>query len=74
MNEDTDELAGVRDLHKTVDEAIEVLAAFLKAAAGAQMPSETLVNTAHHVIGDLTEWRATLWDITDQTPGGEGLH
>ena len=74
MNEDTDELAGVRDLHKTVDEAIEVLAAFLNAAASAQMPSETLVNTAHQVIGDLTEWRATLWDITDQTPGGEGLH
>ena len=74
MNEDADELAGVRDLHKTVDEAIEVLAAFLNAAAGAQMPSETLVNTAHQVIGDLTEWRATLWDITDQTPGGEGLH
>ena len=74
MNEDTDELAGVRDLHKTVDEAIEVLAAFLNAAAGAQMPSETLVNTAHQVIGDLTEWRATLWDITDQPAGGEGLH
>ena len=74
MNEDTDELAGVRDLHKTVDEAIEVLAAFLNAAAGAQMPSETLVNTAHQVIGDLTEWRATLWDITDQPADGEGLH
>lgn len=74
MNEDTDELAGVRDLHKTVDEAIEVLAAFLNAAASAQMPSESLVNTAHQVIGDLTEWRATLWDITDQPAGGEGLH
>ena len=74
MNEDTDELAGVRDLHKTVDEAIEVLAAFLNAAASAQMPSESLVNSAHQVIGDLTEWRATLWDITDQPPGGEGLH
>lgn len=74
MNEDTDELAGVRDLHKTVDEAIEVLAAFLNAAAGAQMPSETLINTAHQVIGDLTEWRATLWEITDQPVGGEGLH
>ena len=74
MNDDHDDLAGVRDLHKTLDEAIEVLAAFLSAAAGAEIPPEKLVDTTHRVIGDLTEWRATLWEITDQEPGGEGLH
>lgn len=74
MNDDTDDLAGVRDLHKTVDEAIEVLAAFLNAATAVEIPSATLVNTAHQIIGDLTEWRATLWEITDQAPRGEGPH
>jgi hypothetical protein len=74
MHDDNDELAGVRDLHKTLDEAIEVLAAFLSAAASTEMPPESLVTTAHQVIGDLTEWRATLWEITDQEPDAEGLH
>ena len=74
MNDDNDDLAGVRDLHKTLDEAIEVLAAFLSAAVGAEIPPETLVDTAHQVIGDLTEWRATLWEITEQESSAEGLH
>lgn len=74
MNDDNDDLAGVRDLHKTLDEAIDVLAAFLSAAVAAEIPPETLVDTAHQVIGDLTEWRATLWEITDQEPSAEGLH
>ncbi len=74
MNDDHDDLAGVRDLHKTLDEAIEVLAAFLSAAVAAEIPPVTLVDTAHQVIGDLTEWRATLWEITDQEPSAAGLH
>lgn len=74
MHDDNDELAGVRDLHKTLDEAIEVLAAFLSAAASTEIPQESLVATAHQVIGDLTEWRATLWEITDQQSSAEGLH
>lgn len=74
MQDDQDELAGVRDLYKTLDEAIEVLAAFLRAAASAEMPQETVVTTAHQVIGDLTEWRATLWEITDQETAEAGLH
>ena len=69
-----DELDGLRDLHGTLDAAIEVLAAFLAAAADARIPSEALIDDAHEVVGDLAEWRATLAEIDARNQGGEGLH
>ena len=53
---DKDDLAGLRDLHKTIDDATEVLAAFLSAAASAELSSEALINAAHKICGDLAEW------------------
>ena len=74
MTKDTDDLAGLRDLHATLDDAIEILAMFLSAAASAKLPQEALINTAHQVVGDLAEWRATLQEIADRESDGEGMH
>ena len=71
---DKDDLAGLRDLHKTIDDATEVLAAFLSAAASAQLPSEALVDAAHETCGDLTEWRETLKEITQRDDGRHEAH
>jgi hypothetical protein len=43
---DKDDLAGLRDLHNTIDDATEVPAAFLSAAASAELSSEALVDAA----------------------------
>jgi hypothetical protein len=74
MNEVDDDLAGLRDLRGTLDDAIEILALFLSAAAGARIPTEAMVDAAHQVVGDLAEWRATLEDIAEREDDGQGLH
>lgn len=71
---DKDDLAGLRDLHKTIDDATEVLAAFLSAAASAALPSEALVDAAHKTCGDLAEWRETLKEITRRDEYGHKAH
>ena len=73
MNDDNDDLAGVRDLHATLDDAIETLAMFLSAAANAQIPAVSLIDTAHLVVSDLVEWRATLQAIAERQEEGGGL-
>lgn len=74
MNEQQDDLDGLRDLRGTLDDAIEILAQFLAAAAKARIPTEAMVNAAHQVVGDLAEWRATLEEIDEREQGGEGMH
>ncbi len=74
MSEDNDDLAGLRDLRATLNAAIEVLAMFLSAAAGAKIPTVAMVDAAHQVVGDLAEWRATLEEIADRKEDGEGVH
>jgi hypothetical protein len=69
-----DDLAGLRDLHKTIDDATEVLAAFLSAAASAEIPNEALIDAAHLIVGDLVEWRETLKEIAERDEGGNAVH
>jgi hypothetical protein len=71
---DNDELAGLRDLHKTIGDASEVLAAFLSAAASAELPTTMLMDAAHKTIGDLAEWRETLKEIVRRDEGGQEVH
>ena len=73
MHDDNDDLAGVRDLHATLDDAIETLAKFLSAAANATIPAVSLIDSAHQVVGDLVEWRATLQAIAERQEVGDGV-
>jgi len=74
MSEEPDELDGLRDLGATLDDAIEILALFLSAAANARIPTEAMVDSAHQVVGSLVEWRATLTEIAERDEHGEGMH
>lgn len=75
MNSDeTDELAGLRDLSGTLEDAMEVIATFLGEAAQTRIPSEAMVDHAHHVMGELAQWRATLEDIVARDDDVEGVH
>lgn len=78
MSTDTaepDELAGLRDLSATLDDAIELFALFLKCAADTRIPTEAMVDTAHQVVGDLAQWRATLHEIAERDEASDqGVH
>ena len=71
---DKDDLAGLRDLHKTIDDAIEIIAAFLTAAASAEIPDEAVIDAAHETVGNLVEWRETLKEIAQRDEGGQKAH
>lgn len=69
-----DDLAGMRDLCGTLEDAMEIIAAFLGEAAQARIPSEATVDHAHHIMGELAQWRATLEDIVARDNDTEGMH
>jgi hypothetical protein len=68
---DEEDSPGPRDLVSTVDDAIEILTAFLSAAAGAEVPHDKLVTAAHQVVHDLGAWRVKLGAIVDRGDGGK---
>ena len=56
---------GLRDLHKTIDDATEVVAAFISTARSKETPHPSLMEAAEKVVGDLAEWRAALKEALD---------
>ncbi|MBK6657993.1 MAG: hypothetical protein IPM80_12690 [Proteobacteria bacterium] len=69
-----DELAGLRDLAGTLEDAIEVIADLLGEAIHARIPSEAMIDAAHHVVGELAQWRATLEEIVERDDDATGVH
>ena len=65
---------GLRELRKALDDATEVLDAFMSTAATAQLPSEILIDAAHKTCGDLAEWHETLEETTRRDEGGYEAH
>ena len=64
----------MRDLCGTLEDAMELIATFLAEAAQSRIPSEGMVDHAHHVMGELAQWRATLEDIVARDDDVEGMH
>lgn len=53
-------MEGLKDLHRTIDQATELLAAFVSLARSNELPPANIVELADQVTQDLAEWRAEL--------------
>ena len=62
MNDATEQedYSGLSDIHKTLTDAAEVIAAFIGAANSEEIPVGSLVETADKTLGDLVKWRSGL--------------
>ena len=70
---DNDGFAGLRELHKALDDALEVLAAFLSAAASGEPTHEKLIEAGHKTCDDLGAWRATLRELVMRDENQHGV-
>ena len=48
------------DLHRALDEATELLAAFLSFARDGELPPDILINATDRVIDRVAEWRSII--------------
>jgi hypothetical protein len=55
-----DDLSGLTDLHKTLDDAADQLAAFIGCGKNGEVATDSLVQEAEKTLSDLTKWRAGL--------------
>lgn len=69
-----DDIAGLRDPNKTIDEAAEVIAAFISASAGRELPQPELADVANKTVDELVEWRETLKELFRRADGGAARH
>ncbi len=49
---------GLSGLHKTLDDASEALAGFIKATKRGKVPTKLLMEAADKAVEELAEWRA----------------
>ena len=59
--ESTDqEMAGLSELHQSLADASEVIAAFISTEKGGEKPPDSLMEAAEKTLSDLTKWRSGL--------------
>ena len=51
-------LSGLHNLHKTLDDATEVLAAFISVTRSNEKAPDSLMEAADKAVNELAEWRA----------------
>jgi len=59
------DLAGLRDLHKTLDDATEALAAFISVARSGEVAPDSLMEAADKTVDELAQWRARIKEAVD---------
>jgi len=50
-------------LHKTLEDASQVIAAFISMGRSGETPIDSLLTAADHALDDLVKWRAGLKDV-----------
>ena len=58
-------LPGLHDLHKTLDDATEVIAAFISVTRSDEKAPDSLMEAADKTVNELAEWRAKLKEAVD---------
>ena len=53
-------LPGLHNLHKTLDDATEVIAAFISVTRSDETAPDSLMEAADKAVNELAEWRAKL--------------
>ncbi len=49
------------DLHRALDDATELLAAFLSSARGGELPPAFIINATDQIIDRVAEWRSIVF-------------
>ena len=62
---DRDDLAGLRNLHKTLDDSTEALAGFIKATKRGKVPTKVLMQASDKAVEELAEWRARIKEAVE---------
>ena len=60
-----DDLEGLRDLRKTLDDATEAIAAFISVAKSGETPPDSLMEAADKTVEGLAEWRARIKEAVE---------
>ena len=60
-------VAGLRGLHKTLDDATDVQAAFISVSRSGEAPPDSLMEAAAKAVDELAEWRARIKEAVETT-------
>ena len=63
---DQEDLSGLSDVHKTLSDATEVIAAFIGAANSEEIPVGSSMEAADKTLADLVRWRPGLKGLLSQ--------
>jgi hypothetical protein len=66
-----DEIPNLRELHKTLADASEVMAAFVSVARSGEGPIGSLVAAADKSVDELAEWRSLIKSVCEMVEVGE---
>lgn len=61
----SDEIPNLRELHKTLVDASEVMAAFVSTARSNEHPIDSLVEAADKSVDELAEWRLLIKSVCE---------
>ncbi len=66
-----DDIPNLRELHKTLADVSEVMAAFVSIARSGEEPIESLVAAANKSVDELAEWRLLIKSVCEMIEVGE---
>ena len=58
-----EDFSGLSEIHKTLSDAAEVIAAFIGAANSDEIPVDSLLEAADQTLADLVKWRSGLQGV-----------
>ena len=67
----SDDIPNLRELHKTLVDASEVMAAFVSTARSGEEPIKSLVAAADKSVDELAEWRLLIKSVCEMVEVGE---
>ena len=67
----TDDIPNLRDLHKTLVDASELMAAFVGCANGNEQPPASMIEAASKSKEELAEWRLFFESVCEMVEVGE---
>jgi hypothetical protein len=70
---DMEEVSSFTDIHKTLTDATEILAAFISVGRSDEVPPESLLQAAEQAMPNLANWRRSFRELLDMAERGD-LH
>ena len=71
LNMFQDETQNLQDLHQTLADASELMAAFVGCAKGSEQPPELMIEVASKTRLELAEWRLLIKSVCEMVAAGK---